>query len=304
MLGNRVGTELKRREDEPVVVGLFPYAIDARRALDELHEHHFTSDEIAAAFRGPGNSQAKVEEGSVPVPGSSKWFGQLREIYRGDDVGVNRRQVAQTGPQAITSGFDAMLAQIDLSPEDARVLDRDLDRDAAIVTVRAGVRNQEARVLLEQRGARIVRGHYDRESSKTIEPEAATIVNSQPFTPPQQAASDHVQLFGEVLRVRKEKVSSGDVHVRKESVTHMETVQVPVTREHLVVEHSDESGRADAEHAIRVPLSEERVHVDKDIVLREEYKVGKRETTQNESVTDTVRRERLLIDDASAKGND
>ena len=103
------------------------------------------------------------------------------------------------------------------------------------------------------------------------------------------------------MRVRKEKVSSGEVHVRKESVTHMETVQVPVTREHLVVEHSDESGRADAENAIRVPLSEERVHIDKDTVLREEYKVGKREVTQNESVSDSVRRERLLIDDAGGR---
>jgi uncharacterized protein (TIGR02271 family) len=94
------------------------------------------------------------------------------------------------------------------------------------------------------------------------------------------------------------------VHVRKESVTHMETVQVPVTREHLVVEHSDESGCEVGEHAIRVPLSEERVHIDKDTVLREEYKVGKREITENESVTDTVRRERLLIDDAGARTND
>jgi uncharacterized protein (TIGR02271 family) len=100
--------------------------------------------------------------------------------------------------------------------------------------------------------------------------------------------------------VRKEKVSTAGVQVRKESVTQMETVQVPVTREHLVVERGDGSGRAGAESAIRIPLSEERVHIDKDTVLREEYKVGKREITQDESVTDTVRRERLLVDDANA----
>ena len=103
------------------------------------------------------------------------------------------------------------------------------------------------------------------------------------FHRPTEADPGHIQLFGEVLRVRKEKVASGEVHVRKESVTHMETVQVPVTREHLVVEHSDENGRTAPEDSIRVPLSEERVHIDKDTVLREEYKVGKREVTQNES---------------------
>jgi uncharacterized protein (TIGR02271 family) len=101
------------------------------------------------------------------------------------------------------------------------------------------------------------------------------------------------------LRIRKEKVSSGDVQVRKESVTRIETVQVPVTREELVVERPDGTGRQDTEDAIRIPLSEERLHIDKDTVLREEYKVGKREITQNESVTDSVRRERLLIDEAS-----
>ena len=304
MFGNRFDGESKRFDDEAVVIGLFPYASDARRALHALHEHHFPSDQIVAAFRAPAGSQAAAEGAPVPLRGSGKWFGQLREIYRGDDGGVNRAGVAPIGPEATSNGFEAMLEQIDLSPQDALILDRDLNRGAAIVTVRAGARNQEARALLEQRGARIVHGRRDLEPLKAVESKAPTIAHSTPFQPPAEAAPDHIQLFGEVLRVRKEKVSSGDVQVRKESVTHMETVQVPVTREHLVVEHTDGSGRADAEHAIRVPLSEERVHIDKDTVLREEYKVGKREVTQNESVTDTVRRERLLIDEASAKTND
>jgi uncharacterized protein (TIGR02271 family) len=302
MAGKRLGSDAKGVDDEAVVIGLFPYASDARRALHALHEHHFTSDEIVAAFREPGSARAEGEGASVRMRESGKWFSQLREIYRGDDRGVNRRGIEQPGSEATTTGFEAMMAQIDLSPREAFILDHDLDRGAAIVTVKASARNQEARELLEQRGARILRGRHDTESP--TEPEPATIVHSTPFQSPQPAAPDHIQLFGEVLRVRKEKVSSGDVQVRKESVTHMETVQVPVTREHLVVEHSDARGSVDAEHTIRVPLSEERVHVDKDTVLREEYKVGKREITQNESVTGTVRRERLLIDDASAKTHD
>ena len=84
----------------------------------------------------------------------------------------------------------------------------------------------------------------------------------------------------------------------------METVQVPVTREELVVERPDASGRHHAEDALRIPLNEERVHIDKNTVLREEYKVGKREVTENQSVTGSVRRERLLVDDASAPASD
>ncbi len=234
------------------------------------------------------------------MQGSGKWFGQLREIYRREDGGVGRAGTVQT--ESSTTGFDAMLAQIDLSPQDRLILDHGFERGAAIVTVRAAARNAQARALLEKYGARIVHGRHAVKPTEPVESTSAATIRSTPFNPPPQAQPDHVQLFGEVLRVRKEKVSAGDVHVRKEAVTHMETVEVPVTREHLVVERAD--GRADGENTIRVPLSEERVHIDKDTVLREEYKVGKREITQNESVTDTVRRERLLIDDASAKTND
>jgi uncharacterized protein (TIGR02271 family) len=279
---------------EAAVIGLFPRASDARRALNVLREHHFSADEAAAAFRDPAPARVETEQ----VHGSGKWFGQLRQIYHGDD------RIENTQPGVATPGsspeFGAMLSQLELSSQDALALHNDLDRGAAIITVTAGARNAEALTVLEQFGARIVHSH--RPNRQAIA-EQGTVVTSTPFIPPQQADPGHIQLFGEVLRVRKEKVGSGEVHVRKESVTRMETLQVPVTREQLVVEHSDEDGRTAPEDSIRVPLSEERVHIDKDTVLREEYKVGKREVTQNESVSDRVRRERLLIDDASARNS-
>jgi uncharacterized protein (TIGR02271 family) len=259
---------------EPIIIGLFPYASEARRALLVLREHQFPADEVTAAFREPGASGVD----------NQRWFGQLRQLYHGEGASERPNQ------------FEAMLGRLDLSPQDTADLERDLKGGAAIVTVKAGARNQEARTLLEQRGARIVHGRNVEQAPAV----PASLAASTPFTAPLPAEPGHIQLFGEVLRVHKEKVSSGDVRVRKESVTHMETVQVPVTREHLVVEHTDQNGHTDGENSIRVPLSEERVHIDKDTVLREEYKVGKREITQNESVTDSVRRERLLIDDAHA----
>jgi uncharacterized protein (TIGR02271 family) len=291
-------SQQNRSGDEPIVIGLFPYASDARRALHALHENHFVSDQVVAAFREPAQPKIESEETLAPTGNSGKWFGKLRQLHRGDEPApaVRRDETAEFASTSASNGIEAMLAQIELSPEDAHILDRDLDRGAAIVAVRAGERNGEAQTLLEQR-ARILHGR-DRVLPAAVEHQPTMIVSSTPFTSPQDAAPGHIQLFGEVLRVHKEKVSSGDVRVRKESVTHMETVQVPVTREHLVVEHHDESGREDAEHALRIPLSEERVHIDKDTVLREEYKVGKREITENETVSDTVRRERLRIDHA------
>lgn len=281
---------------EPVVIGLFPNASDARRAMNALREHNFFAQEITAASREP----APMEAVQGSPRGSSQWFGQLRQLYHADDrvEDTRRGSFAEVVPQTAPSEFDSMLGQLDLTPQDVKIL----DRGGAIVTVKAGSRAQEARTILEELGARIVHARNPQAPTATVTaPAPAPVVSSAPFTTPQQSDPDHIQLFGEVLRVRKEKVSAGEVHVRKETVTHMETVQVPVTRENLVVEHSDETGRADVENAIRVPLSEERVHIDKDTVLREEYKVGKREVTQNQSVSDDVRRERLLIDDAGVK---
>jgi uncharacterized protein (TIGR02271 family) len=298
---------------EAVVIGIFPRASDARRALQALREQQFSADQVAAAFREQNSAPVETEQGRSNVRANSDWFGQLRQLYHGDDRPESTRlgTTAPLEPQATRTSFEAMLAQLDLSSQEKRTLDSELDRGAAIVTVTAGARNPEARTLLEQRGARIVNGRKP-EQPALAEAAPATVVTSTPFVSPRPADPGHIQLFGEVLRVRKEKVADGEVHVRKEAVTRMETVQVPVTREHLVVEHSDQSGRTNPEDSIRVPLSEERVHIDKDTVLREEYKVGKREVTQNESVSDRVRRERLLIDnapdnapdDASAKPQD
>ena len=311
MFGNRFDSSRSRFGDEPVVIGLFSYASDARRALHTLQEHHFAAEQLAAAFREPSASRVKDD----PAPATrdnSKWFGHLRQIYHGNESlpAKDPGEADQLASHANTLGFENMLAQINLSEEDASMFNRDLDRGAAIVTVRAGARNQEAEVLLEQRGARIIRGQRGPAQTRSAPEPAAepvapevnappTVIQSSVFSSPQPAKPDHIQLFGEVLRVHKEKVSSGDVHVRKEAITRMETVQVPVTREHLVIEETDGTTGGDPRSLLRVPLSEERVHIDKDTVLREEYKVGKREVTQNELVNDSVRRERLLIDDGS-----
>jgi uncharacterized protein (TIGR02271 family) len=287
-----------------VVIGIFSYASDARRALNTLREHQFSAQEVTAAFREPPPGR---DAGAPVVPGrhSGQWFGQLRQLYHGSDRtdGPSENADIRITSEARVTDLETMLARIDLSDRDTQILERDLDRGGAILTVTAGTRNAEAQRVMEQRGAHIIHGHSSNETQLAA-PSDPVEVTSAPFSTPPSADPGHIQLFGEVLRVRKEKVDTGDVRVRKEAVTHMETVQVPVTREHLVVEHTDGSGRAGLENSIRIPLSEERVHIDKDTVLREEYKVGKREVTQNEAVRDTVRRERLLIDDARARDND
>jgi uncharacterized protein (TIGR02271 family) len=116
-------------------------------------------------------------------------------------------------------------------------------------------------------------------------------------------AGDRVQLFGEVLRVHKERISRGEVRVRKDVVTENQTIEVPVTREELVLERVAVSPNTPASSAnigrsqeIRVPLSEDSVRVEKQPVVREEVMVGKREVSDVARVGDEVRHEELRVD--------
>ena len=109
-----------------------------------------------------------------------------------------------------------------------------------------------------------------------------------------------IHLVSEVLRVHKERVQRGEVRLRKEVVTETQNVEVPVSREELVVERVPVEGReagsaevGTGEQEIRVPLTEEQVRVEKKPVVNEEIRVGKRQVEQSQRVSDTVRREEL-----------
>jgi len=113
-------------------------------------------------------------------------------------------------------------------------------------------------------------------------------------------------LLGEVLRVHKDRVHRGDVRIRKEVVTENQSVQVPVEREELVVEHRPVSGEQPAtgklgKQEIRVPLTEERPTVQKSTVVRDEVSVSKKPVEQVREVGGEVRHEELVIDDETKR---
>jgi len=113
-----------------------------------------------------------------------------------------------------------------------------------------------------------------------------------------------VQVREERLQVNKEAVQAGEVQIRKEVVTEQQTINVPVSREEIVIERRNvtdrPSDRPIAEGAetdtVRIPLREERVHVEKTPVVTEEVSIGKRVVTENEQVTESVRKEQVRLE--------
>jgi len=113
---------------------------------------------------------------------------------------------------------------------------------------------------------------------------------------------DRLQLREEELQARTTPVETGEVTIGKEVVEEHRTVDVPVTREEVYVERrpvdrqvSDHPIDA-SNRTIEVPVREERVEVEKTPVVYEEVGVAKREVTETQQVSDTVRREEARIE--------
>ena len=109
-----------------------------------------------------------------------------------------------------------------------------------------------------------------------------------------------LRLRKEELDVEKFRVQTGDVEFSKEIIEEQKIVDVPVTREEVVIErrtlnneHCD-SPITD-EETIRIPVSEERVDVEKRTVLTGEVSAHVRDVEGTEHVEETLKREEARV---------
>ena len=111
----------------------------------------------------------------------------------------------------------------------------------------------------------------------------------------------------EQLRVGKEQVSAGRARLRKHVVTENQTVTVPVSHEEVTLEREPitdaNRGNAtsgpdlsDEEHEVQ--LTEERVVVDKETVPVERVRLGTETVTEDERVSEDVRKEEIDYDES------
>jgi uncharacterized protein (TIGR02271 family) len=111
-----------------------------------------------------------------------------------------------------------------------------------------------------------------------------------------------LQLREEELTARKQSVETGEVTLSKDVVSEQRTMDVPVTREEVTIERHPVDRRpsdrpiVESNEAISVPVHEEQVRAEKRTVVYEEVGVDKRAVQETEHVSDTVRREELVVD--------
>ena len=121
------------------------------------------------------------------------------------------------------------------------------------------------------------------------------------------AGTRRITLAEEQLAVGTQQVSGGAVELRKTVETQHVTEQVATTRDEVTVERRPVTAGAPldttplGEGELRIPVMEERLVVEKRLVPVEQIIVRKRAVTEQQTVEGDVRRERLAIDDSTAR---
>ncbi|HZQ25699.1 MAG TPA: YsnF/AvaK domain-containing protein [Terriglobales bacterium] len=258
---------------EQRVIAFFHNREDAYRAITELRNAGFTSDEIGLMTRS--EEEASGTGRDFEAERNAGFWDKLKQFFTGD----SSEDVA----------YGDSRAAMDWDQDRAEYYYRGIGEGGALVSV-TGSRSNEARSILQNTGGDLRERGFD-----------ATAASGTGLS---NAGQDYrIQLRGEVLRTYRERVQRGEVRLRKEVVTENRTVDVPVTREELVIERVagsgapvEDTGEIGSGQEIRVPLTEERARVEKQPVVNEEVRVAKRAVQNTQRVSDDVKHEELRVD--------
>ena len=311
------------------VVGVFDDHQAARRAVRALKDMGFTEDEIgiATADSRSGDRSSLADDDNVDEGYSGE--GALTGAAAGAGIGalwglgILAGVLPAIGPAiaggtlavllsnaaagAAAVGLTGALIGLGISKDEAEYYESEMTAGRTIVTVNAGARSQEALAVIQQFGG------YNRLTRESMRSDSTLLNETQPVAAVRQSADTAslasgktVQAREEKLRVQKTPVETGEAIVRKEVHTEHKVIDVPVTREEIVIERRPASG-AEVSSAgmvdgqeIRIPVKEEKVNVYKETVVAEEVAIGKRQVRDSQRVDETLRKEEIKVE---AKGD-
>jgi uncharacterized protein (TIGR02271 family) len=219
-------------------------------------------------------------------------------------AGFSRDQIRYSVRRSGT-GITDSLEGLGLPEQEAEFYNSEFEAGRTIVTVASNDRQQESFDILRRNGAY----NFNTRSAQTADYVSDT--NAQQYGTNAENAQ-RVQLREEQLQVNKDRVQTGEVSLRKEVVTEQQSINVPVTREEVVIERNPVSGQPTDQpigegETYRIPVSEEQITVNKQTVPTGEVSIGKRQVQENQQVSDTVRREEAHLEregDVNVQGGD
>jgi len=307
-------------QQRTAVVGVFEDRNQADKAVSDLLKAGFRQDQIGVAMRHDEQFGDLSDAADDTHAGSGAMTGALTGLGLGAlaGLGVLAGVIPVIGPAiaagtlgviltnaaagAGIAGLVGALIGAGVPEHEANYYHQEFEAGRTIVTVTADGRADEATAVLRRHGA------YD---MSTRGASAATTQNTGTATRAAtsravKGESDTIQAKAEQLHADKRSVKTGEVTVRKEVHTENKTLEVPVTREEVVIERTPVHGRAATEgivsgdlregEQIRIPVREDQVTVSKEAVVTEEVKVGKRMVQDTERVSGQVRKEEIKVE--------
>lgn len=271
------------------LIGVFSDLTDAKRATDEL--------------RALGMSQVRLVENDqdVTFTGTAERQGASSSESYSSDLEPRK------------SGIGAFFARLFGFDDDKDRSTWSLNRDSEAYFQAAYDRKHHLVIVEDFSDPAVCREVMNRFGGE-VEDQGSRYYETERYRDRDFASSEYLadssservmELREEQLDVHTERMQTGEVSLRKEIITETRTVEVPVTREEIVVErrpldgvaHEGSLEAADMDRQeIRIPVSEEFVHIDKKVVPREEIRVSKERITDTKKVSEDLRREEAQVD--------
>ena len=269
------------------IVAFFGDQSDALSAISELKEAGFTPEEIGFAIAGEGD----IAPGGVRSTTRANMAEDARNMWDKIKDFFSGEHESYRGP---SQDYERTFSNLSVSPDQARYYSEGITAGGALVTVIAAAdRLTVAREILVDNDADLRTSGFEQLSAAPGSVDAGG------------GTERRLELRGELLRTVKHRVQAGEIRLRKDVITENQTINVPVTREDVIVERvpAEDAGRRSGSTApigegeeIRIPVSEERVSVTKEPVVTGEVRVEKRAVQDTQQVSDTVRREEVRVE--------
>jgi uncharacterized protein (TIGR02271 family) len=304
-----------KKNQRKTAIGVFADRQEAQKAVNELRRAGFREDQIGVAGRdgetitgahetGDRGTNAGIGAAAGAATGAglgALWgigivAGLLPAIGPAIAGGTLAAILSSAAAGAAAAGIAGALIGLGIPEEEATYYESEFHAGRIIVTVNADGRYDEAHAILQRFQA------YDYSTRDMAVKQAGNVQCATPVHTQGSAAGKVVQAKEERLHPHKESVKTGEVSVRKEVHTEQKTMQVPVTKEEVVIERHPVSGQQCASgdikagEEIRIPVREDQVHLEKEAVVKEEVVVGKRKVQGTEEVSGTVRKEEIKVD--------
>jgi uncharacterized protein (TIGR02271 family) len=291
------------------LVAFFRDRSDALAAISDLKDAGFTSEQIGLATGVPErgtesalerdtmlnsperNATLDASETSASrVHGDRSTWEKIKDFFAGEPE-------TYAGDE---ENYQNTFGHLSVTGDRARYYGSGIAAGGALLTVKAPPnRLEEAREILEDNDGDLRTTGFEASATGVTGREAAGLNR---YDETGHTGERRLQLRGELLRAVKERVNKGEIRLRKEVVTEHQTINVPVTREQVVVEQvpagnaTPVSGTIGDQGEIRIPVSEERVRVNKEQVVTGEVRVQKRAVQDTQQVSDEVRHEEVRVE--------